>query len=360
MGKLLIVIALAVLLALVLYLAYAGLYQRPEALPQTTSSWLSQQNESLAGTPAYPTLKAGELLGISYGNIASASENRSGAAADLGMLYDANVTAIRIDLNYGPWIDGNATQISTYDAFVYNISANNKTLIIADAAAEYYRQHQLPWSQFKAAWVQRVAEISARYHPAYYIVVKEPPWYFPMISGSPLLVPFNASDWANLTAQLAAAVKRASPDTQVGVAVSGDVYHQQRGPLDLQYLEQVEKIQNVSFIGFDVYGPTAWNDTQRFIDTYGAGGKQVWIAETWSSTSTQLFNQSREALDSQWISTVYLFAESLHAQYIVPFFTNLFASYRQTANGTYIPASFYQNRTPAFYAYKNITPINNP
>jgi hypothetical protein len=327
------------------------------------SSWLSQWDSALAGTQPYPTMKTGEFLAVSYGNIVQASLNRSGASADLAMLYDANVSAIRIDLNYGPWLANNTTQIATYDYFVNNISANNKSLVIADSAAEYYRQHQLTWSQFKAAWIQRVSTIAARYHPAYYIVIKEPPWYFPMIKGFPLYRPMNVSDWVNLTEQLVAAVKKASPNTKVGVAVSGDVYHSS-SLLDLNYMIAARKIPGLDFLGFDIYDANAWNDTQTFLKRYGSGGKQVWIAEAWSGTGGAsggiVENASREGLDSEWIRTMYLFAESIHAQYINPFFSNLFASYQPVPNNTYLPASFYQNRTPVFYAYKNITPITNP
>ncbi|MCL5239050.1 MAG: hypothetical protein M1286_01075 [Candidatus Marsarchaeota archaeon] len=49
-----------------------------------------------------------------------------------------------------------------------------------------------------------------------------------------------------------------------------------------------------------------------------------------------------------------LYAESERMQYLIPLYTDFFSPYQQPANGP-IPASFYQNSTPVFYAYKNIT-----
>lgn len=332
------------------------------SLPATTTvsnytePWLAQWAGALAGTAPYPTNEAVVFSAIDYGGIVGAAANESGAYADLKMLYDTNASAIRIDLNYGPWLTNNATQISAYDSFIGNITSHNKTLIIADAAAEYYRQHKLSWSDFQTAWVQRVAAVAARYHPDYYVVVKEPPWYFPMLSGYPLSLAtsgaLNVSQWMNLTQRLVEAVKNVSPNTKVGVAVTGDMYHQQL-PISLDYLVAARNVSGLDFIAFDIYTPNAWNDTKRFLNTYGSGGKQVWIAEAWSGTAPDIFNQSREQFDAQWMQTIHTYAESIHAQYLIPFYTTFFSSYQQPSGNP--PASFYQNRTPVFYAFKNIT-----
>ncbi|MDE1854796.1 MAG: hypothetical protein KGH57_00540 [Candidatus Micrarchaeota archaeon] len=322
-----------------------------------TLSWLAQESDVLNGTAPYPTQKGDTLLAVSYSQIRNASINQSAANADLKMLLDANVSAVRIDLNYDPWIDNNATQIGAYDAFINEIRASGKSLVIADAAGEYYRSHRLSWSAFKTAWVQRVKTIAARYHPDYYIVIKEPGWYFAMLN-DPLNPPVNASDWTNLTEQLISAVRNVSPNTKIGVSVDAEMRHDVTG-LNLNYFLAARNISGLDFMGFDIYTASAWNDTAWFLSTYGTGNKQRWIAEAWSTTSVNEQNQSRSELDAQWIKTLYLFAESEHMQYIFPFFTNDFASYRAPPANFSALVSFYQNRTPAFYAYKNITPINN-
>ena len=349
------VVLLLLLLALGFYAVGGELHHggSPTTVSIIANSTIMAITSTISGGNLSP-LKGAVDTGPSYGNIKLYAQNYQAADAELQMLYDTNSSAIRIDLSYDAWIQNNATEIAAYDSFVSNIGAHGKTFVIADSAAEYYRIHKLSWSQFRAAWVQRVATLAARYHPAYYVVVKEPGWYFPMISGFP---PLNSSDWINLTQQLITAVKNVSPNTQVGIAVPGNMYHESTR-LDLNYLIAARNLAGLDFIGFDIYGPVGQNDTQTFLNTYGSGGKRVWIAETWG-TSSSPYNQSRSSADVAWIKSIYAFGQQIHAQYVFPFYTNIFASYSQPPSNATQLVAYFQNRTPVFYAYKNITVTNS-
>ncbi len=291
----------------------------------------------------------GALLGkASYSGL----EKNSGQLieAELQMLASTGISLVRIDVNFQPWLYNNTADIQKLDGVASNISSNGEKLCIADSSSESYRQNPLPWVQFKQAWINRVKVLAARYHPYCYIVVKEPGWYYPMIADFPFnLQIFNASQWANLTSQLALAVKNVSPNTLVGVAVPGNIYHEST-QLDYNYMRQAGRIEGVDFLGFDIYGLQGYNDTARFLNQTGRNGKDVWIAETWSALETKAFNASRSQTDVQWINSLYNFSLGIRAGAVIPFFTSIFSTYQRNAT----IQQFQQNRTPVYYAYKQI------
>ena len=283
--------------------------------------------------------------------------------ADLGMLYSANATAIRIDLNYQPWLTNDTQHIEEMSALIQNITSSNKSLIIADSSSESYRHNPIPWNEFKQAWIQRVTTIASAYHPDYYIVVKEPGWYYPMISDrftNPLV--YNATQWIDLTDQLVSAVKSVSPQTRVGVSVAAyDLYNgsQPKGgglSFSVQFLRGVEQIKNLSSIGFDIYGIPEFYGTLKFLQDYGTGGKKVWIPEAWPFASPG--NSSESQIDTEWMTVLYYFALKINASEVMPFYTDQYASYNLTEDSSLTSAqiiSLYQYRTPMFYQFRNLS-----
>lgn len=344
------VVALAVVAAL-----YLASHPRHAATTGSgiTMQWLNQSYALWENAGAYPMLFQGQMGAGGYGNIANT--NMSTANADIDMLSSLGVQSIRVDMGYAPWLSGNSEEIATDDGIVASIRAHNRSLVLADASSESYRNNPLPWSQFKTAWLQRVTTLAGRYKPDYYLVVKEPGWYVPMVSYSRINPQFqNVSDWLNLTFNLASAVKKVSPNTSVGATISASGLSS-NGQYYTDYLLGLEKMQNISVIGFDIYDAQGFNNTMQFLQTYGSGGKQIWIAEAWSTTNPNVaFNSSRAALDSEWINVLYHYALNIHAQSISPFYSDIFASYVQPNNTAGIRPSYYSNRTPVFYEYQKI------
>ncbi|MDG6918400.1 MAG: hypothetical protein JRN62_03085 [Nitrososphaerota archaeon] len=74
------------------------------------------------------------------------------------MLNSSGAAAIRIDLGYGPWFQGNQTEIGLMTSYIQGLRSYNRTLVIADVASETYSGagNQPSWAQFQADWVQRV------------------------------------------------------------------------------------------------------------------------------------------------------------------------------------------------------------
>jgi hypothetical protein len=291
----------------------------------------------------------------SYGNLEATSI--AVANADLSMLLSTNAQCIRIDIGYAPWLQNNQTAINEITGLVQQIRAAGKCLIIADAASESYRHGgQLTWSQFMAAWGPRVSTLAALYQPNYYIVIKEPGWYVPLISDATTNPQFqNVSVWLSLTRNLTNDVRAASPSTVVGVSIAANGLTTSQGPFYSQYLNQVQAIPGISFIGFDIYGPKDQTATQTYLSA-NPPSKAVWIPEAWSTASGTALNGSPSD-DAQWIQSTYAFATSIHVAFLIPFFTDDFASYSlvsspPTNSGQTL--SLFQQRTPVFWAFQSI------
>jgi len=287
---------------------------------------------------------------VSYGvtSYATPAEQQ----ADLSMLYSTGAQCIRVDISFGPWLNNQTNVQSIINSTVGGIKAAGKCLIIADAASESYRNGEaLPWSQFKVAWVQRVSTLAALYHPDYYIVIKEPGWYLPFVSdagSNPLYQ--SVSDWVGLTQNLTSAVLAASPSTKVGVSVASGSINKASLTFYTQYLNQVQSISGLSFIGLDVYGPSGQTAALNYLSK-NLPEKPVWIAETWSSPFPT--TQAQALSDALWIKSSYKFGHSIGATMFMPFFTNLFSGYTVPTDTNSLIA-FYHGRTQAYTAFSNV------
>ncbi len=319
-------------------------------LDQKLTQWRPTQNASLSFQALFSR--------ASYGNPETSYNTMDVQNADLNMLVASNAGCIRIDIGYAPWLQKNQAAINEVTTLVQNVRAAGKCLVIADAGSETYRHGgQIPWTQFKQAWVQRVSTLAALYHPDYYIVIKEPGWYVDMVSDAATNPAFqNGTDWTNLTQTLASTVVSASPNTLVGVSVAADSLNSNPAQY-VSWLTGVEKLSQVSILGFDVYTTSGFNATQSFLTTHGSAGKSVWLAEAWSGDGTFVFDQSRAQLDSEWMLVLYYFALTVHATAVMPFYTDLFASYSLTSGSPTDSAqiiSLYQQRTPVFSEFRAI------
>jgi hypothetical protein len=304
-----------------------------------------------------PSLSFGALFTrASYGNLELSYNTLAVETADLNMLLSTNVQCIRIDIGYAPWLTNDQTAINEMSGLVQDIRAAGRCLIIADAASETYRKAPLTWSQFMAAWVPRVSTLAALYHPDYYVVIKEPGWYVPLISDARTNPQFtNESTWFSLTENLTNAVLSVSPSTVVGVAIGANSLTQSNGAFYSQYLNQIQTIPGLSFIGFDIYSQSDQTATQNYL-SQNPPSKAVWIPETWSTPNGTAM-QGNPSDDAQWIRSMYDFALSYHCSFIIPFYTDDFASYSLVSSPPTDPAqilSLYEQRTPVFSAFESL------
>ncbi len=332
------------------------------ATTATTTAAAPQSLPGQAQLQAAPTQNSSMTLAAvfsraSYGNPELSYNTIAVEQADLDMLLSTNVKCIRIDIGYAPWLQNNQAVIDEITSLVKAIKAAGRCLIVADAASETYRKGgQLPWSQFMVAWGQRVSTIAASYQPDYYIVVKEPGWYVPMVSDATTNPRFqNVSVWLSLTQNLTNAVHSASPSTVVGVAIAANSLTQAEGAFYSEYLNRAQAIAGISFVGFDIYSQNDQKATQTYL-SQNPPSKAVWIPEAWSTANGSAINGS-PSQDAEWMLSMYRFASSIDAAFLIPFYSDNFASYTLVADHPTDSAqiiSLYQQRTPIFSAFQSL------
>ncbi len=255
----------------------------------------------------------------SYANLYSHSLSQE--EQDIMMLKGLGVTQIRIDLGFDAWLSNNQTAIQQDTATINFIKSQGLSLVIADASAERYRKVPLAWTQFKEAWASRIHAIAELFQPSYYLVIKEPGWYVPMVSDATTNPQFqSSSDWLNLTSWLVSEVQSVSPNTQIGISVCSNCIFKSQS----FYVPLLTQLPSpISFVGFDTYGNSDNTAMQNFLDQYGSNGKGIWNAETWSGPT---YNTNPNS-DQYWIISQYEFDLANHVSEIMPFYSNDFATY---------------------------------
>ncbi len=189
--------------------------------PSNTSSgitceYLAQQDATWRPATDSPVGFSVVLTDAGYDNIQTGGF--AAAQAQLAMLLKTGASCVRIDIGYDAWLSNQQNIQADITSLIDQIRRAGKCLIIADAAAERYRTYPLPWTQFQQAWIQRVKTLYALYKPDFYILVKEPGWYVPMVSDSLTNPDFqNLSTWVTLVQNLEAA----APNSKDGVAIEG-------------------------------------------------------------------------------------------------------------------------------------------
>jgi hypothetical protein len=163
----------------------------------------------------------------------------------------------------------------------------------------------------------------------------------------------NATEWVGLTQQLIAAVQAVSPNTKIGVSADANSLNSPKfAPEYTAYIQGASQLTGLSFIGFDTYSSTDQTTTQNYLAHYGSGGKDVWISEAWSTADGSALNGDPNQ-DAQWMTSAYAFASSVHATFLIPFYTDDFASYTWDMKPTDIIGN-YGMRQPVYSAFQSL------
>jgi len=251
------------------------------------------------------------------------------------------VQSVRVDIGYDAYAESDTAVISAIDGLVASIKGSQK-LVIADASREYYRKNPEPWAQFQTDWIARVTDLAGRYQPYAYLVIKEPGWYAAMISDAktnPLVQ--EPSSWVSLLSELNAAVKSVSPGTLTGISTTGtSVGSGAQAALYTQIMAGAAAMDSNDILGFDIYGEGDFNGAAGWLGSNSTGGKQVWVAETWSNT-TGAAATGQEQTDAEWVEVAYDFCAMTGASLMNPFFTDSMCSYNISGQTT--PATIIQD-----------------
>lgn len=328
--KVIAIVVIAILLVSSgLYLHFRNKSSQTSTIPQ-----LSQGNIMLTG----------QCYACSYDNSKSYSVTQQ--EQDINMLKGLGFTSIRVDLGYDAWLQSNQAWIQKETQVINYLKSQGLTLIIADASAEYYRSHPLAWTQFKESWVQRVSTFASLFHPDYYLVIKEPGWYVPMVSDARTSSTFQSyQDWENLSSWLANTVLSISPLTQIGVSVSASGFSNEPTFYNAFFMHLPSQ---VAIMGFDTYSPSDNANMQAFLQKFGNQGKTVWDGEAWSQASAN----SNQNTDPAWLASQYNLCVSLGISELNPFYSNNFVTY-----STSLPSSFVAS-TPVAQEMQKIAQLN--
>jgi len=285
----------------------------------------------------------------SYDNIMQSYNTLEVLNAELQMLLDTNPSTIRIDIGFDAFAQNNITIISTLDSLITSIKNAGKKLCIADASEEYFRSNPQTWSVFQTYWINRVNVLSARYMPDYYVTIKEPGWYEPMISDPTSI---TAVSMLSLQQQLYQTVKMNAPNCLVGMAMEGG-----GGILQSDSVLQGISIGQMTslycdFAGFDIYSYNDFTQMQQFIQLYPTT-KPIWFPEFWPQY-TEISSPIQDPLD---IQSFYSLSVDINASMISPFFTDDFVDYnmQNITDSTTLISNYQTLRNPTFMSYQQVT-----
>ncbi len=280
-------------------------------------------------------LKPPEPVGIEYAADLDTASHMSGLVfpldiklKQLRVLEEAGVHTIRLTPAYDIFLHQYEPKIADLDSLISQIRDDGKKVMIADAAAEEYWTSPMDWNSFSQAFIQRVGNLAARYEPDYYIVVKEPSWYLGMSWTGPagmLTETTTVDQWVTLTQQLCDAVKQASPGTLTGVAVA--LPYQQ----SLNYLMEVDELENLDFVGVDVYRLFHLGILEEYLPQLS---KPKWILETWDGNPDEQEGEIwRRTTSAEWIMMMSRYAQSKGFEGMATFF-NLYLCYDYSGKPT--------------------------
>jgi hypothetical protein len=313
-----------VVIGIIVALTLVSSYRFLDSISTTT-------HESFTISQYDPMTFTGFCEPCSYDNVYSYSISQ--LEQDVMMLKNLGVTQIRVDLGFDPWLSSNETAIQKDVSIINFIKSQGLSLVIADASAERYRSYPQSWSAFKQEWAFRVRTLATLFQPSYYLVIKEPGWYVPMVSDSRANPEFrSASDWLNLTNWLASEVLSVSPKTLLGVSVCSNCIYKSAS----FYVPLLTRLPNsMSFVAFDTYGPADDTAMHDFLSNNSLGARFVWNAEAWSQASST----SNASTDPNWLASQYQFDVSNRVSEMMPFYSNDFVTYSTSSPATFVAST---------------------
>ena len=329
-----------------------------EWLDQKLVEWKDSKGSVQYGAVSQP---------LSYWHVQQNYITKEVIDANFKMLEDSGASIIRIDVDYTIFLNQEAQNIAKLDYAINKIKQDGKKVMLADSSAEVYFKSPKSWAEHKVLWKERVKVLTERYNPDYYVVIKEPGWYYNQIWDLHIIRLYDhPEEWIALTTDLTKIVKGINPQTQVAVAVAASqLYHEQgTSILNRVFLCKVDDIP-IDILGFDIYDRWGFEDTERFINDCKPS-KEKWILEAWSEDvagdGSNIYNSGRENLDVKWVNVIDLFAKKFGFKGVVIFYTDLYAYYvnpnYQAQHNVSDAVSFYQGRSKTFYEVQKVARMN--
>lgn len=261
----------------------------------------------------------------------------------LKVIEETGAGVIRIDMDYEAWMTNNQDNIKRHDEIIKQIKSDGKLLMLADRGAISFKKNKVSWDYFREQHLKHTRIFMERYRPDYYVVVKEPISYSPMISTKT-----TPEMWYELTAEACNIVKEVNVDTKCAVAVYPSWENPSWIENERRFFELSSNINNLDIMGVDIYDEKAMQTTMNNLIPLAPQNKSIWMLESWNGVASSYLQPWKEGEDAEWITSSVYFAQKNNFKGYISYYPVHFSSY------TRLRGIDWSARTLPFYAYKSV------
>lgn len=256
-------------------------------------------------------------------------------------LREAGCTGIDINAGLYPWLNGDRENMQKLEKVIAHIRKQGLHLALNPELQPLAGVRLADWPAYTDASVKIWSMLAQRFQPEVLMVTHEPSVMNKRIGFRP-----DDEQWLDYVRRTAAAVKRTSPRTKVGVGFIPWL------PPDLSYAEKWVHLDELELFSVDIYFLQGLGRTHRVLELAKAAGKGIFIEETWrpaflppeqrknvvDPAAHGIGNEMFQALDEKWLETVYTYGAAMGMQAVVPFWTHTFFKYLPGDGYAYDPA----------------------
>jgi hypothetical protein len=256
---------------------------------------------------------------------------------------EVNVEIIKVFLSDLAWQVNNTYSIELTDRFFEQARKRGKKLMLLFDYGGTYPPN-FTWEKYRELALRNVRFFTKRYEPEYFIVMQEITTTVEIY----LVEPVGVDKWIELTKELIRIVKEESPDTKIVVSPAvGFLF-----PKENEYYEELLHLEGVDIIGFQMFTPYSIEEANHALSRFHPHdyGKELWIIESWYTLWGSWYQPWNKENDAKWIKLMTYYAQKNGFDGFISFYSSLFISYESHL----LDKINYTERTPAFYAYKEI------
>jgi len=259
----------------------------------------------------------------------------------LKVIEKTGVDIIRIDIDYEAWMKNDRDNIKRHDDIIKQIRNDDKKLMLADRGAASFVKNKVAWKYFREQHLKHTRIFMERYKPDYYVVVKEPIWYTDFNQ----MISTNTTPemWYELAFEACNIVKEVNFKTKCGIAVYPS------GHRENEFFALAANISNLDIMGVDCYDKNDLQVTTDNLISLLPSDKEIWMLESWNGGGSSYLQPWKKDEDAEWIRTSVYYSQNNKFGGYICYYPLHFSSYTELRNVDW------SQRTPAFYAYKEVT-----
>lgn len=258
----------------------------------------------------------------------------------LKVIEETGAGVIRIDMDYEAWMTNNQDNIKRHDEIIKQIKSDGKLLMLADRGAISFKKNKVSWDYFREQHLKHTRIFLEKYKPDYYIVVKEPIWYYKFYSM--ISTDTTPEMWRDLASEACAIVKEVSPKTKCAVAVYAS------GEREKEFFALAADIANLDIMGVDVYDDKDIQATTNNLISLVPENKELWMLESWNGGASSYLQPWKENDDANWIKKSVYFSQKNNFSGYIAYYPLHFSSYTKLRDVDW------SKRALPFYVYKSV------